>query len=245
MLRALLPLFVAASCVVASGFGADAPASAEKRKFVPTAEYESARVEGWTVRVNRRLRKEDAEVGTPALELLEKKLQEIRRTVPAPAVARLREVPIWLGVDDGSAPCAEYHPSRQWLLENGYNPEKAKGVEIGNASRFLAWSPSQPAMVLHELAHAYHDQVLGFHHARIREAFQAAVAGKSYEAVRRNNGKTERAYALSNEREYFAEATEAYFGTNDFYPFTRPELEKHDPGIARVLAEVWSPTPQQ
>ena len=29
--------------------------------------------------------------------------------------------------------------------------------------------------------------------------------------------------------EYFAEASEAYFGTNDFFPFVRIELRRHDP----------------
>ena len=31
----------------------------------------------------------------------------------------------------------------------------------------------------------------------------------------------EKAYALNNPQEYFAEATEAFFGTNDFYPFVQ------------------------
>ena len=84
------------------------------------------------------------------------------RAVPERACAALRKVPIWLGVDDGHAPCSEYHPSTEWLKSHGYNPDKAKGVEIGNATRFLEWSVDQPAMVLHELAHAYHDRVLGF-----------------------------------------------------------------------------------
>jgi dipeptidyl-peptidase-4 len=57
--------------------------------------------------------------------------------------------------------------------------------------------------------------------------------------VRRNNGKTEKAYALNNDQEYFAEATEAFFGTNDFYPFTRDELKEHDPEVFQVLEEVW------
>jgi len=49
----------------------------------------------------------------------------------------------------------------------------------------------------------------------------------------------ERAYAATNEREYFAETTEAFFGRNDFYPFTRADLEKHDPEMFHLLARVW------
>ncbi len=235
---ATILLFGACLMAGATPWGASAT---EKIRLVPTEAYETRTIEGWTVRVNRALLKEQAELGGRALRLLETKLFEIRRVVPPTACARLQRVPIWLGVDDGSAPCAEYHPSREWLRDNGYNPDKAKGVEIGNASRFLEWSIQQPAMILHELAHAYHDQVLGFDHAGIRQAFRAATEAKRYEAVLRINGKTERAYALTNDREYFAEATEAFFGTNDFYPFVRAELKQHDPMMERLLSDLWNP----
>ena len=46
---------------------------------------------------------------------------------------------------------------------------------------------------------------------------------------------------MSNEKEYFAEGTEAYFGANDFYPFVRGELKEHDPGFYEVLKEIWGP----
>jgi hypothetical protein len=213
-------------------------ASAKKR-FVGTDEYATREVEGWTVRVNRRLNKELKALGEPALRLLGVKLYDITRVVPANALRSLREVPIWLGVEDGHAPCAEYHPSREWLTMNGYNPDKARAVEIGNAARFLEWSLDQPWMVLHELAHAYHDQVLGYEHTEIRSAFQHAKDSGAYESVLRAGGKMERAYALNNDQEYFAELSEAFFGVNDFYPFVRTELARHDAEGHRMIAKVW------
>jgi hypothetical protein len=39
--------------------------------------------------------------------------------------------------------------------------------------------------------------------------------------------------------EYFAEATEAFFGTNDFYPFVRSELKQHDPQMYDLLRKLW------
>lgn len=212
----------------------------EKKDFVPSTKYATTLVAGWTVRVNRELLTRESELGSNALALLSVKLREITNTVPAKAVEALKRVPIWLGVNDGHAPCAEYHPSKQWLAENGYNPDKAKCVEIGNARRFLDWSPRQPAMILHELAHAYHDQVLGFSEPRIRQAFERARSGGRYDAVARNNGKKERAYALTDAKEYFAEATEAFFGTNDFFPFTRAELREHDREIHDLMEELWN-----
>ncbi len=210
------------------------------KPFVPTTKYATTRVAGWTVRVNRALLTTQHELGSNALALLAVKLREITNTVPPRACEALKRVPIWLGTNDGHAPCAEYHPSKDWLAKNGYNPDKAKCVEIGNAKRFLEWSPRQPMMILHELAHAYHDQVLGFSDKTIRAAYERAKADSRYDSVRRNNGRTERAYALTDDHEYFAEASEAFFGTNDFYPFIRVELQGHDPELGRILEEVWS-----
>ena len=132
-----------------------------------------------------------------------------------------------------------YHPSRQWLADNGYNPDKAGAVEIGDVRHFLAWSREQPMMVLHEFCHAYHDQALGYDYQPIRDAYQNAVDKKLYDRVLRANGHYERAYAINNDQEYFAESCEAYFGTNDFYPFVRAELIEHDPLMAQTIRKAW------
>jgi hypothetical protein len=234
------PLRLTSVCVLILSALVVAATAAEQKPFVPSTKYATTRVAGWTVRVNRELLTTQSELGSNALALLVVKLREITNTVPPRAGAALQRVPIWLGVNDGHAPCAEYHPSKDWLVKNGYNPDKAKCVEIGNARKFIDWTPRQPMMLLHELAHAYHDQVLGFDDARIRQRFERAKSARSYESVERNNGRSERAYALTDHKEYFAEATEAFFGTNDFYPFTREELRKHDREIHDLLAEVWA-----
>jgi len=53
------------------------------------------------------------------------------------------------------------------------------------------------------------------------------------------NGKRVRHYALTNEKEFFAEMTEAYFGVNDFFPFTRAELRESEPDIHALLRDIW------
>lgn len=201
------------------------------------SDYEDRRVEGWTVRVHRDLN--DGETGGKALRLLETRLQDIVRLVPAKAVEELRKVPIWIGGPDPGKGIAQYHPDRGWLEKNGYLPEKAKAVDLGSPEQLLRETKRQPFMVLHELAHAYHDRVLGFRHEGIRSAYDAAVKGGKYESVLFWDGRKIRHYALKDPKEYFAEGTEAYFGTNDFYPFVRPELREHDPGLFEVLESVW------
>jgi len=200
--------------------------------------YEAREILGWTVRVERKLL-EQGEPGGDALELLRVKLYDITRAVPAGALAKLRAIPIWLSREDPVAPCACYHPSADWLREHGHDPRKAKGLEIANARTFLAWTHEQPAMVLHELAHGYHDQVLGQDHAGLRAAFEAVKASKKLDDVLRWGGTRGKAYALGNETEFFAEMSEAWFGTNDFAPFVRPEVQQDFPELARLLPEWW------
>jgi len=206
---------------------------------IPTSQYEVRILEGWTVYVNRSLLREESGAGPEALKVLAAKLHEIARVVPAKPCAELRKVPLWLGVDDGPNDRAQYHPSPDWLRKHGFNPEKAKGVEIGNAKRFLQTAIDQPSMVLHELAHAYHDRVLRFDHPEIRKAYDNAKAEGRYERVLRISGLKERHYALTDPMEYFAEGTEAFLGTNDFYPFVRAELRQHDPKLFQLLEELW------
>jgi hypothetical protein len=214
------------------------PADATKQP-IPTSQYETRIVEGWTVRVNRTLLREQSELGDRALKLLAAKLYDITRVLPEKPVAELRKVPVWLGVDDGPNDRAQYHPSPDWLTKHGFNPDKAKSVEIGNAKRFLTTAIEQPAMVLHEMAHAYHDRVLRFDHPDIRKAYDNAKAEGKYESVLRITGMKERHYALTDPQEYFAEGTEAFLGTNDFFPFVRAELRLHDPGLFKLLDEIW------
>lgn len=208
-------------------------------EYEPTSNYEVQNIEGWTVYVNRVLLNQEKEVGDKILRLLQVKLYDINRVVPSPAIEELHKVPIWVEFKHKRFRCACYHPSRKWLSEHGVNPEKARSVEIANAATFLKWTHEQPSMVLHELTHAYHHCVVGHDNPDILAAYKRAVESKSYEAVLRYNGRMERAYALNNAKEYFAELTEAYFGQNDFYPFVRAEVKQHDPQMYEVLEKVW------
>jgi hypothetical protein len=161
--------------------------------------------------------------------------------VPAPSVAKLQKVRLWVEDREPHHPCMAYHPDPGWLRDHGMNPDKARCVEIANARNFLKWTHEQPWMVLHELAHAYHHQFLddGFENPEVAGAYRKAMDAKAYASVLHYDGKDVKAYATTNPMEYFAEATEAFFGSNDFYPFVRAELRKHDPAAHDLLAEVW------
>ena len=221
---------------VAFGIGGANSASA----FEPTSSYVNQDVQGWTVRVHKSLLAEEKELGDRALSILSGRLFETAQLVPAKPLEQLRRVPIWLEFSNPKTSSAQYHPSREWLTENDFNPEKTKCVEIANADNFLKEQRRQPCMLIHELAHAYHERVLTFEEPRIMAAYERAKQAALYDKVLNFAAKDARHYALTNHKEFFAELTECYFGTNDFFPFVRPELQRHDPETFQLLEEIWA-----
>ncbi|MDB6040496.1 MAG: hypothetical protein JWM99_4337 [Verrucomicrobiales bacterium] len=202
--------------------------------------YSPQSAEGWQILVNNQvLLPEHEHLWKYTLELLHAQLQQIIRAVPAEPLSKLRQIPIWVELAHPRHPCMCYHESPDWLREHDMNPEKAGAVELANCQNFLKWTIDQPWMVLHELAHGYHHRFLTNDAEAIEQAYQHAVAGKAYESVLRISGRKEKAYALNNAKEYFAEGSEAFFGTNDFYPFVRPELKIHDPELFELLKRLW------
>lgn len=209
----------------------------EKPVYIPTGDYDVVEIEGWTVYVDQRLKREQPDLATRAERLVKIQLYQISLVVPQEQLKRLREVPIWI-CDRKDGPI-HYHPKRKWLVENGYNPDKTKAVDISRAINIVRCYRDQPWVMMHELAHAYHDRVLSFEEPRVLAAYENAVKQKKYESVQRIGGQSVRHYALTNHKEYFAECTEAFLGTNDFYPFVRAELRDHDPHMFRLLQEIW------
>ena len=88
--------------------------------------------------------------------------------------------------------------------------------------------------------------MLGFDEPRIIACYEKAKASGKYDRVERQDSegrkRLDRAYAMTNHKEYFAECTEAFFAKNDFFPFTNAELKQHDPDIFALLEAVWNPS---
>ena len=213
------------------------PPAVSELAYDPTTSYHEQKIQGWRVLVNEKLLAE-TNLCPRTLKLLEAQLEQITRVMPAAPLQRLRDITIWVERSSKQFPCMCYHESEAWLRAHGVNPEKTGGVELANPENFLTWTKEQPWMVLHELAHGYHNRFLGDKHPGIKRCYDRAIASGKYDSVLRN-GRTERHYALNNEKEYFAEATEAFFGKNDFQPFTRDELQVFDPEMFALLMKLW------
>jgi len=202
-------------------------------------EHIKQKLHGWTVHVDPAL------IGPtrrdPALSMLANHLERISLLVQGERLERLRGLELWIDEAHSGLGGMQYHPGRRWLVKNGHDPRLHKMVHIPQAAELLSRAQllKHPAVILHELAHAYHDQVLGFDDPRILEAFQAAKERGSYEKVLSHRGQQVRHYALTDHKEYFAEGTEAYLYRNDFHPFVAAELESFDPALYALLVDIW------
>ncbi len=152
-------------------------------------------------------------------------------------------VPLWLeptyphkGGD------ARYHPRAVKPTREPTSP-KTDAVEVVNVQRFLRDSGGgMPLGITHEYVHAVHYHSPTTLRAEIHRLYQAAVKGGRYNSVRHGSRGGLKAYALSTEFEYFAEISEAYLGTNDWFPFWREQLAKHDPAGFALAERVWGKT---
>ena len=204
-----------------------------------TLAYVSLDIKGWAISVEPAAFT-DSKWEAAKIELT-KQLGNISKVVPPSRVTQLKKIHVWVHLKSKKTLCMAYHPGRQWLVDNDQDPDMEKGIELANLESFISWTKQQPWMVLHELAHGYHDQFLakGFQNREVSTAFRVSMDSKIYESVRHVNGRMEKHYATTNPMEYFAESTEAYFGINDFYPFNRDDLKKFDPKTLSLMQSIW------
>jgi dipeptidyl-peptidase-4 len=143
-------------------------------------------VEGWKVHVEPSLIDgAHREEGSKALTMLANHLQRIKILVPAAPLAKLQTIEIWIEHDHPRLKSMQYHPSRDWLVNHGHDPRLTRKVHVTQARELLSRGQmlKHPAVVLHELAHGYHDQILSFDQPEIIVAYKRAKESGSYTNV--------------------------------------------------------------
>ncbi len=210
-------------------------AAAVADAYEPTSRYELEDIEGWQVYVHRDLLPggKHREVGAPALRQLKYGLAKTRQMVADGPLEKLQAVRIWLEVDStngkhGRTSAYQYHPDLDWLEEMDFHPKKQKCVEFGSAAGLAKRSDFKTVQVtMHELAHAYHDQILAFDHPDVLAAHQRA----------REDGKypPKDWVVRANHKEFFAGLTTRYFESEE----RRKEIVQRDPVFAKELQQYW------
>src|SRR5215831_9533494 len=77
-----------------------------KKAYDPTDSYEVRRLEGWKLRVNKRLlTEENRELRETTFRVLGDQLFQITRVLPPEALGKLRKITIWVELNDSHHAC--------------------------------------------------------------------------------------------------------------------------------------------
>ena len=141
-------------------------------------DYRALWLRGFRVCLAESLAAEEPTLAERVLTALDEDLSIIGNELPAHAFTFLKRVTIW-AEQAQDFPGGVYHPSARWLANNGYPEAWARGIQLGHAQNYMSWVEQQPAIVLHELAHAWHHQALGYDNPEIEAAY-----GRDYRLMR-------------------------------------------------------------
>lgn len=212
----------------------------------PRRKYEPAVADGWTIMLEKQLRSEAPELAKKAADRLSGNLAAAIAAFPETARARLKKVRIFLmygskADGDGRDSGCEYFQSIAPDHYKNLDPDWGNSIVIYSAENYL-WQSDLWALKLatHELAHAYHLGQWPEDKQEICRAYDNAMARKLYRDVSDVDGPMiEKAYAIQNPMEYFAELSCMVFAACDYAPHNRLELEKYDPEGYAMIREMW------
>jgi hypothetical protein len=212
----------------------------------PRREYTSVPAAGWTIQVEAQALSEEPEPTGKAVARLAQKLNEALAALPEASRANLKKLQIFLmygpkakggGRDNG----CEYFQQRAPDCYQTLDQRWGNSIVIYSAANY-EWQSELWALKLplHELAHAHHLGQWPEDRVEIVRAYDNAVNRKLYSNVRNDQGHTiDKAYALENPIEYFAELSCMFFVRCDYAPSNRKELEAYDPEGCAMIRELW------
>ena len=217
--------------------------------------WETQTIAGFQVLFSPALLRDEAS-SVRAHQFMRDQLDAVTRFVPPAALQQLRRVRLWLDLDaSGSSRALAFYKSPPSIFTasrgdrptehnfgyGGFHGAMFLGIVFPNIVDAIAISGVSRAMiVLHELAHAYHHQMLGMWNPDVKQTYEAAKPRVSTAMC--HSGMAMYApvgYAMSNEREYFSGLTEAYFRRNAQNSFDANELKSYDDGF-RLVERAWN-----
>ncbi len=195
--------------------------------------YRTIIMEDFTLIVSDEVHKhlDDSQYKRTPRQVLARELKTIVTLFRADVVTLLRKVPIVVYANAkhkkahyGQA-IAVYDPG-QWPA----GPARIVILRMRELTELNQGGDSGFSVILHELAHCVHHQLIGYDNLAVMAAFQQARERKLYDP---------KGYIMTNELEFFAEATQAYFGLLEYEPKTRADLKKRDPVTFKLMQNVW------
>lgn len=234
---------------VSSGQEPSAPAKKKKSDInfrTPEREYQTVKRGKWTFEVEQQLITDSPAVAQKALVRLQENLDEAFRLLPKPAHPVLKELKYYVlygpkGRSEGYDNGLEYFSNNAPKLRNKLDERWSRCIVVYHAENYVKLSNLWALKaVLHELGHAHQIEHWAADQPDIMAAWKNAVDTGLYVNVREDTGKTiPKAYALTNQLEYFAELTAIYFAKCNYTPYDRAALKKYDPKGFALIQKMW------
>lgn len=196
------------------------------------------------------------------MDILTKDLTKINLMINNDILNIMHSVSIWLNISSNIGhPNGKikgygltFHHDPEWMKQNGIMLEKCRNIEIYSANDYMEWRICQPLILFHEFVHSFHC-FIGRERNDIKRAYNLAMKNHLYDMVQHIARKDKitnqeiiiyrRGYAAMNHYEYFAQMTEAYFGSCNYYPFNKLQLKQYDNIAYQLCNKIWSFNAQQ
>lgn len=213
----------------------------------PIREYEHTKINGHTIILEMQLKQGEPELARKATKRLADNIDRVFELLPAHARPLLEKTPVFLmygtkATNGGKNSGCEYFqrnaPNHHLHLDKTWG----SSIVVYSADNYV-WLSDLWALkvVIHEMAHAYHLKQWPEKHPYILATWQHAVAaGHFYNVTDREGQRVEKAYALANQMEYFAELSCMYFAECNYYPFNREQLKEYDPDGYWLIRKMWN-----
>jgi hypothetical protein len=236
------------------------PKSGSNKKLIKLQGYTTVMVQGFTVFVSdeSKSHEDDEKYQRKPMEVLELELKGIARVMPPKMLKILQTVKVFAEWEDPESKPKDGKPgvvvARYWydsgrglgMAMNGRDPRKANNIEILTMRHLTEkWQPgktSEQIILLHELCHAVHAHLLDNKNPHIIAAYNQAMERGLYASVKHESGRELKAYASTNDHEYFAELSCSYLDRCAYFPFTREDLKEYDRAGYDLMAKVWGNT---
>lgn len=212
----------------------------------PPRAYQAVSTNGWALQVESQLVDENPALAGKAAARLTRKLNEALALLPEASHACLKTVKVFLmygpkAKADGRDNGAEYHQVTAPACYETLDPRWGHGLVVYCAENYVWLSEFWALKVtVHELAHVYQLAQGPEDQPDIVRAYDHAMRGNLYRQVRNDRGEVlDKAYAIQNPLEYFAELSCMYFTGCDYPPRTRAELKAYDPVGYAMIQKMW------
>ncbi len=200
----------------------------------------------WTIYYEKSMLQGNPKLTKRSLQKLTNKLQDVKAALPSYSLDKLKQIKIFLMWGEAS-PQGGLKSGMRFVRKGEsksrkhYDTRWEYGIVIYSAENLMyldsLWSKKA---LMHEFAHAWHILNWPEKHPQITKPWNNAKSQQLYKKVKDYKGRTkDKAYALTNQLEYFAELSAIYFVGGDYFPFNRSGLKDYDPNGFYMIEELW------